>query len=228
MEHSDRNDVVPAPGGVLVKRHGGPDGVARAAVAAVALRQAADSGLPVPAVRAVAGRELRMEAVQGGVSGAAALATWPAEVLAAIGTFARDLHAVAPPDGVRRPDGVGDRAGDGAVWVHGDLCPVNVLFDADGALAAVVDWEDSHVGEPLVDLAWTEWLVHTWHPRAVPQLPELYAAYDAGTPPADDRRRAMAACLVRHRAREATSSGRAVWDQHLADLEALDLAGLGR
>ncbi|OII24587.1 aminoglycoside phosphotransferase family protein [Curtobacterium sp. MCBA15_013] len=47
------------------------------------------------------------------------------------------------------------------VWVHGDLHPFNVLFDAapDGGtrLAAVVDFGDVTAGDPAVDLA-TAWL----------------------------------------------------------------------
>jgi len=39
-----------------------------------------------------------------------------------------------------------------SVLLHGDLWPGNVLF-RDGRLAAVIDWEDAALGDPLADLA---------------------------------------------------------------------------
>lgn len=38
------------------------------------------------------------------------------------------------------------------VLVHGDYWPGNVLWK-QGRLAAVIDWEDAHIGDPLADLA---------------------------------------------------------------------------
>lgn len=38
------------------------------------------------------------------------------------------------------------------VVIHGDYWPGNVLWH-EGQLAAVIDWEDTHVGDPLADLA---------------------------------------------------------------------------
>jgi aminoglycoside phosphotransferase (APT) family kinase protein len=40
----------------------------------------------------------------------------------------------------------------GAALLHGDYWPGNVLW-RDGSLAAVIDWEDAALGEPLTDLA---------------------------------------------------------------------------
>lgn len=45
-----------------------------------------------------------------------------------------------------------ERRPNGAVLLHGDYWPGNVLFCAD-RLAAVIDWEDAKIGDPLVDLA---------------------------------------------------------------------------
>jgi aminoglycoside phosphotransferase (APT) family kinase protein len=39
-----------------------------------------------------------------------------------------------------------------AVLLHGDYWPGNLVW-RDGALAAVIDWEDARVGDPLADLA---------------------------------------------------------------------------
>ena len=36
--------------------------------------------------------------------------------------------------------------------LHGDYWPGNILWK-DGRLAAVIDWEDACLGDPLVDLA---------------------------------------------------------------------------
>jgi aminoglycoside phosphotransferase (APT) family kinase protein len=41
------------------------------------------------------------------------------------------------------------------VLVHGDYRSGNFLFDADGRIRAVLDWEMAHVGDPLEDLAWS-------------------------------------------------------------------------
>jgi aminoglycoside phosphotransferase (APT) family kinase protein len=38
-----------------------------------------------------------------------------------------------------------------SVLLHGDFWPGNLLW-RDGALAAVIDWEDAQVGDPLADL----------------------------------------------------------------------------
>ena len=40
----------------------------------------------------------------------------------------------------------------GPVVIHGDYWPGNVLWN-DGQLAAVIDWEDAAIGDPLADLA---------------------------------------------------------------------------
>lgn len=217
MEHGGRNDVARRPDGTVAKRHGGRDGRQRAAAAAAAMRHGASFGLPVPGVRAGTGDELVTEGLDGVVDGATLLASDPDAVLRTIGAFARRLHDLPAPPGL-----VADGHGD-VVWVHGDLCPVNVLFDHTGDLVGVIDWEDTRLDDPLVDLAWTEWLVRTWHPETVPSLLGLYGAYGRAVPTAVDRRRAMAACLVRHGSREGTPQGRGDWDRRLAELDTLDL-----
>ena len=58
------------------------------------------------------------------------------------GAALRDALAADPP-------------ADPAVGIfHGDFHTNNVLYDADGRLVAIVDWEISGVGAQLLDLAW--------------------------------------------------------------------------
>lgn len=50
--------------------------------------------------------------------------------------------------------------GEGSVIVHGDFGPQNMLFDLDtDRVTGVLDWESAHIGSPIEDLAWAEWLV---------------------------------------------------------------------
>lgn len=68
------------------------------------------------------------------------------------------LPAYLPPtetgDRLRTALRTADTAGDDVpvVLVHGDYWPGNVLWRA-GRLAAVIDWEDASLGDPLADLA---------------------------------------------------------------------------
>jgi aminoglycoside phosphotransferase (APT) family kinase protein len=47
------------------------------------------------------------------------------------------------------------------VWVHGDLHPRHVIVGPRGELAGVIDWGDSHAGDPALDLA----IAFTFLPR---------------------------------------------------------------
>ena len=66
--------------------------------------------------------------------------------------------------------------GVGSVIVHGDFGPQNVLCSLDLThVSGVLDWELAHVGAPIEDLAWTEWIIRMHHPEARDDLPELFA-----------------------------------------------------
>jgi len=75
--------------------------------------------------------------------------------------------------------------------VHGDFRTGNLLIGADG-VAAVLDWELAHAGDPLEDLGWL--CVNSWRFGAL-DLPvggfgrreDLYAAYEAASGAAVDR-----------------------------------------
>jgi aminoglycoside phosphotransferase (APT) family kinase protein len=80
-------------------------------------------------------------------------------------------------------------AGPAKTIVHGDLRMGNVIVDGDG-LAAVIDWELVHVGDPIEDLAWL--CVKAWRFGAplevggIGTIDQLIAAYEgAGGQPVD-------------------------------------------
>ncbi len=104
-----------------------------------------------------------------------------ADVLAACGTTLRRIHELD----VARP-----------VLVHGDYGPNNVLLDpATLTVTAVLDWEFSHAGEPVEDLAWCEWIVRTHHPDRIDLLGAFFDAYGGDIPTWPLRHQAMlAAC----------------------------------
>jgi aminoglycoside phosphotransferase (APT) family kinase protein len=46
--------------------------------------------------------------------------------------------------------------------VHGDYRTGNFLYDSDGAIRGILDWEMAHLGDPLEDLAWSINRVWCW------------------------------------------------------------------
>lgn len=52
--------------------------------------------------------------------------------------------------------------------VHGDYRTGNFLFDADGEIRAILDWEMCHLGDPLEDLAWALDPLWSWPDRERP------------------------------------------------------------
>lgn len=183
-------------GRTVTKRYLGPD-AARRQGSEVAALCALAGHLSVPAL-VERGQGWIRTALMPGVHGQELLATAPRAVLATIGRTARQLHEITPAalPGWAHPH-------DGGVLVHGDFGPQNVLLDADTAeVTAVLDWELAHLGDPVEDLAWAEWIVRTHHRDAVRHLPALFEGY--GQRPPWERRRAVAAQV----GRRAAHSGR--------------------
>jgi aminoglycoside phosphotransferase len=90
-------------------------------------------------------------------------------VLHLVGRTLRDLRAI-PTTAVPELDG------DGPVLVHGDFGPQNMLFDADVlSVTAILDWEWAHLGDPIEDLAWAEWIVRMHHCGAIDALDSLFS-----------------------------------------------------
>ena len=138
--------------------------------------------MPVPEVVAADARSVTTALVSGR-HGQDLIDRDPVGVLRACGSVLRRIHATDVST-VGLQDG---RRGDGApgqlVIVHGDFGPNNVLLDADLTVTAVLDWEFAHVGHPLEDLAWCEWIVRMHHPGSVAALPVFFEAYGAPPPP---------------------------------------------
>lgn len=68
-------------------------------------------------------------------------------------------------------DGIEALDGFEPVLLHADLGPEHLLC-ADGRLAGVIDWGDTRIGDPALDLAW---LVHGTPPEFVTALAEWYS-----------------------------------------------------
>jgi len=92
-----------------------------------------------------------------------------------LGEEVRELLLAQPPP----PSPVG--------LMHGDCQPGNILFDAQGDVVALLDWELSGVGAQLFDLGWLVMIGDRagWHPDWAPLNPlspeEMIAEYTALT-----------------------------------------------
>ncbi len=114
-----------------------------------------------------------------------------AQVLQSCGSLLRRLHDLDP---VQLDF---DDHTEGQALVHGDFGPNNVLIDPRSfAVTALLDWEFAHLGDPIEDLAWCEWIVRTHHPDHVDALAGFFDAYGGHVPEWPQRRAAMVArCL---------------------------------
>ncbi|MCM3781295.1 phosphotransferase family protein [Microbacterium hydrocarbonoxydans] len=112
--------------------------------------------------------------------------------LSASASLLRRLHEVQTPAGLApRPDDATIvaryRASDGPplplvippssgqVFCHGDWTDGNLLF-ADGRITGIVDWEASHVGDPLRELSRAAWGAGRKDPRSSTALIDAYGA----------------------------------------------------
>ena len=93
----------------------------------------------------------------------------------------RQVHASAVPDlsvvdAAHEALAAAVPAGREAV-VHGDFRPGNLLYDRDGRVQAVLDWELASIGDPMVDLGW---LLATWTEDGDPVPPATDGPTTAG------------------------------------------------
>lgn len=171
--------------GVITKRYLGPDASTRQHAEVTALRHVA-STLPVPTlVHEEAGQigTARMP----GRPGQELLELAPDAVLRSVGRTAGRVHH-SDITALVAPGALGPVV-HGAVLVHGDFGPQNLLLDPETfEVTAIVDWEFAHLGDGVLDLAWAEWIIRTHHPHLVDALPSLFDGY--GTEPAWEQRQA--------------------------------------
>jgi len=149
------------------KRYEGLGAIERAVRETVCLSHLAEL-LPVPAVidRDLSSKAVTLGLVRG-VHGQDRIDAGHArDVLGLLGSLAGRLQSLAV-------DAVPGLPGDGSVIVHGDFGPQNVLIDG-GEVSALLDWEFAHVGEPVEDPAWAEWIVRMHHPDHHDSLTVLY------------------------------------------------------
>jgi aminoglycoside phosphotransferase len=164
-----------------------------------------DAAVPRVVLRAVSGRH-GQECID---EGHAPL------VLRLVGAALRELHTIPTAT-------VPELEGDGTVLVHGDFGPQNMLFAVETeAVTAILDWESAHIGDPVEDLAWAEWITRMHHPHAVAALGELFVGVGA-CPPWHSRHSAMVRrCREILAACEAAGEGAtaALWRQRLVETE---------
>lgn len=130
-----------------------------------------------------------------------------AGVLSSCGVMLRRIQAVVI-EGVRP----------GTVLVHGDYGPNNMLFEAATfAVAAVLDWEWAHAGDPVEDLAWCEWIVRMHHPGEVAALGALFDGY--GWRPRWEERQRWRIARCRELIRLVDGDAAALWRERLAITE---------
>jgi Ser/Thr protein kinase RdoA (MazF antagonist) len=159
-------------GGVVTKNYRGPEAAARCAREVAALTAMAGL-LPVPPVLAAGDTWLRTGLMPGAHGQDLIAAGLAGPVLAACGTMLRRIHRLAVPAAL-----AGTASQAATFLVHGDFGPNNVLLDDRGqAVTAVLDWEWAHAGDPIDDVAWTEFIVRMHHPAQTPALDGFYAAY---------------------------------------------------
>ncbi|MER5213995.1 phosphotransferase [Streptomyces sp. NPDC002838] len=193
LRHGYTNRTV-GDGAVVEKTYDGPDAAARLRCER-ALLPRLRGRVPVPPLLRADDHTLTLGFAPG-VPGQELLDAGHAEeVLRSCGEVLRRVHAT-PADVL---EAEADHAGGGAgrtdhVLVHGDFGPHNALFDPSSfQVTAVVDWEFAHLGDPVEDLAWCEWIIRMHHPEHVDALGDFYDAYGGTAPTWSTRRAAMLA-----------------------------------
>jgi tRNA A-37 threonylcarbamoyl transferase component Bud32 len=79
-------------------------------------------------------------------------------VMAVLGDLLKQVQQI-PVDEL-----AGKIPGDGTCLVHGDFGPQNLILSQKSRQpAALLDWEWAHLGSPVEDLAWVEWIMRMHH-----------------------------------------------------------------
>jgi aminoglycoside phosphotransferase len=169
LPHSYTNHVT-RHDDVVTKAYQGPD-AARSRACEAAVLQGLAGRLPVPAVLGGSNASIQLSFMPG-VHGQDLISAGLADqVLRACGCMLRRIHSVALP-------WLAADSRKGAVLVHGDYGPNNVLLDPQGLMiTAVLDWERAHVGARIEDVAWCEWIVRMHHPHNAGALNAFFDGY---------------------------------------------------
>lgn len=195
LDHGYTNATV-GDGTIVVKTYTGPQPAQRRSREIAAL-QALQGRFPVPPIVSTADENLTLGFVAGAHGNDLMDTGNAAAVLRSCGAILRNIHEL----------GV----------VHGDFGPHNMLFDPiTFDVLAVLDWEWSGIGAPILDLAWCEWIVRMHHCTDMPALSGFYEAYGR-TPSWPERHNAMLDQCRRllDFCRQWNSEGVAIWEQRL-------------
>lgn len=168
LPHGYTNDTVAVGTGLVLKSYVGSDWALRQATESLCLTNF--RGLPVPLLISddEAGSTL-MQRLPGRPGQDLIDEGRAYDVLHAVGELHRRLQTM--PIELCRPR----LSGTGTVVVHGDFGPHNMLFDDHCQVTGLLDWEFAHVGEPVEDLAWAEWIVRMHHAQDSEDLHGLFA-----------------------------------------------------
>ncbi|MFC1400934.1 MULTISPECIES: phosphotransferase family protein [Streptacidiphilus] len=186
LKHGYTNHTV-GDGSVVEKTYEGPDAELRRAREHTLLTRL-QATLPVPPVHGLDKGTLTLGFVTGTPGQELMDAGSAEQVLEACGTLLRRIHETTPNILGAGPHDAGK------VLVHGDFGPNNLLLDpVTFQVTAVVDWEFAHLGDPVEDLAWCEWIVRTHHPEHRQALDRFFHSYGDPVPAWPLRRAAMLA-----------------------------------
>jgi aminoglycoside phosphotransferase (APT) family kinase protein len=125
---------------------------------ATIMERARTNGYPVPRVHEVTGTDLVMDRVDGPTM-VEEMARRPWALRRYARTLAHlhhQLHDIPAPEGLDAP------LGDGAVIVHLDLHPLNVIMSPQGPI--VIDWTNAARGDANADVAMTWLLIMSGEP----------------------------------------------------------------
>jgi aminoglycoside phosphotransferase (APT) family kinase protein len=125
---------------------------------AAIMERARTNGYPVPRVHDVSGVDLVMDRIEGSTMvEEMARRPWALRRYARmLASLHHQLHDIPAPDGLNAP------LGDGAVIVHLDLHPLNVIMAPQGPV--VIDWTNAARGDGNADVAMTWLLIMSGQP----------------------------------------------------------------
>ncbi len=170
LPHGYTNESAFVGDDLVVKKYVGSDSQERCKTEQKCLK-ALLAYLPVPKLVNSGQNELVMERLPGH-HGQDLIDEGHAEaVLETAGVILRHLHKLSLKDTL-------DLTGYGAVLVHGDFGPQNLLLtEAGNRVTGLLDWEWAHFGDPIEDLAWTEWVVRTHHADHARAMTAFFDSY---------------------------------------------------